>query len=193
MCAQDTGSKPHICKECGRPFARQDALTRHEKLHLRASNANYAPQTTSLMLQSPLIDSLQHWDSNSSSSAVPTTPSEPSHSSQTEYSELQNTSLDLDFDLIWPDSENLLQSLMSSDTTDQWQMPLGTLPSPPVVQDISGLSLGSPDSFDDRSSSLGPIPSGGSRQAVHDVTEMGTSSVSHLTAWHQLKQTHNIY
>lgn len=92
--------------------------------------------------------------------------------------ELHNTTSELDFDLIWPDSENLFQSIMSSDTTDPWQMPLGTLPFPPVVQDVNGLSFGSPNSFDDRSSSIGTIPTGGSHQAVRDVTEMVTSSVS---------------
>lgn len=66
---------------------------------------------------------------------------------------------------------------MSSDTTDQWQMPLGALPFPPVVQDVNSMSFGSPNSFDDRSSSIGTIPSGGSHQAVRDVTEMVASSV----------------
>lgn len=97
---------------------------------------------------------------------------------QPERPELQNATSDLDFDLIWPDSENLFQSIMSSDTADQWQMPLGTLPFPPVVQDINGLGFGSPNTFDDRSPSIGAIPSGGNRQAVRDVTEMVTSSVS---------------
>jgi hypothetical protein len=85
---------------------------------------------------------------------------------------------ELDFALVWPDSESLFQSLMSADTTDQWQMPLGTLPFPPVVQDANVMNFGSPNSLDDRSSSLGAIPSGGGHQAVQDVTEMITSSVS---------------
>ncbi|RJE22752.1 hypothetical protein PHISCL_04897 [Aspergillus sclerotialis] len=113
----------------------------------------------------------------------------PSASAQTlevpqapQHSDLNHTASDLDFDLIWPDSENLFQSIMSSDTTDQWQMPLGTLPFPPLVQDVSGLSFGSPSSFDNRSSSIGTIPSGGSHQAVRDVTEMVTSSSSSVTA-----------
>lgn len=90
---------------------------------------------------------------------------------------MQHAASDLDFTLIWPDSESLFQSIMSSDTTDQWQMPLGALPFPPVVQDVNSMSFGSPNSFDDRSSSIGTIPSGGSHQAVRDVTEMVASSV----------------
>lgn len=56
-------------------------------------------------------------------------------------------------------------------------MPLGTLPFPPVVQDSNTMSFGSPNSFDDRTSSIGVIPFGGSHEAVRDVTEMVTSSV----------------
>lgn len=85
---------------------------------------------------------------------------------------------DLDFALIWPDSENLFQSLMSAESMEQWQMPLGTLPFPPVVPDVNGMSFGSPNLFDDRSPSVGSIPSGGGHQAVRDVAEMVTSSVS---------------
>ncbi|KAI3036084.1 WLM domain family protein [Aspergillus niger] len=183
-----TGSKPFICKECRRPFARQDALTRHEKLHTRAANAKQAqvqqssvhfpPQTTSL-------DALP-WDA-SRAPAPPIVPTSASNqaweTSQAEqHPGLQHAASDLDFSLIWPDSENLFQSIMSSDATDQWQMPLGALPFPPVVQDVNGMNFGSPNSFDDRGSSIGTIPSGGSHQAVRDVTEMVTSSSSSVTA-----------
>lgn len=92
---------------------------------------------------------------------------------------MHNVASELDFALVWPDSENLFQTLMSSDSTDQWQMPLGTLPFAPVVQDINGMIFGSPNLFDDHSSSVGAIPSGGGHQAVRDVTEMVTSSVSY--------------
>ncbi|CBF89704.1 C2H2 type zinc finger domain protein [Aspergillus nidulans FGSC A4] len=95
---------------------------------------------------------------------------------------LQGVASDLDFALIWPDSENLFQSIMSSDSPDQWQIPLGSLPIPPVVQDVSGMNFGSPNSFDDRASSIGTIPSGGSHQAVRDVSDMVTSSSSSVTA-----------
>ncbi|KAJ5171257.1 uncharacterized protein N7500_004040 [Penicillium coprophilum] len=71
---------------------------------------------------------------------------------------------------------------MSSDTADQWQMPLGTLPFPPAAQDINGMSFGSPNAFDERRCSVGAIPSGGGHQAVRDVTEMITSSSSSVTA-----------
>ncbi|CAI7651648.1 unnamed protein product [Penicillium glandicola] len=175
--------------QCRRPFARQDALTRHEKLHARTINAkndssevHFPPQPTSL-------DSLASWDTSSASTADPVDPASTSATSHSwdeshpgNHANMHNAASELDFTLVWPDSENLFQSLMSSDTTEQWQMPLGTLPFPPVVQDMNGMNFGSSNLFDDPRSSVGPIPSGGGHQAVRDVTEMVTSSSSSVTA-----------
>ena len=131
------------------------------------------PQATSL-------DALP-WDAGRAPAPAVVSTSAPGQAWETSQAEqhpgLQHAASDLDFALIWPDSENLFQSIMSSDTTDQWQMPLGALPFPPVVQDVNGMNFVSPNSFDDRGSSIGTIPSGGSHQAVRDVTEMVTSSV----------------
>ncbi|KAL4802766.1 hypothetical protein BDV18DRAFT_146536 [Aspergillus unguis] len=179
-----TGSKPFVCKECRRPFARQDALTRHEKLHTRAMATKQAQAQQSL--QVPQVTSLDtlSWDAPRAPepvvSAVPGQSWEVSDGQQT--SGLNAVASDLDFSLIWPDSENLFQSIMSTEMPDQWQLPLGSLPVPPVVQDVSCMNFGSPNSFDDRASSIGTIPSGGSHQAVRDVSDMVTSSSSSVTA-----------
>ncbi|KAJ5963909.1 uncharacterized protein N7479_003785 [Penicillium vulpinum] len=181
-----TGSKPYVCKECRRPFARQDALNRHEKLHSRALNTKNDSLELHLAPQSISLDSLASWDTSSASTADPASTSATSHSwdeSHTgNHASMQNFPSELDYALVWPDSENLFQSLMSSDTAEQWQMPLGTLPFPPVVQDMNGMHFGSPNLFDDTGSSVGTIPSGGGHQAVRDVTEMVTSSSSSVTA-----------
>ncbi|KAL5365231.1 C2H2 type zinc finger domain protein [Aspergillus floccosus] len=184
-----TGSKPFICKQCHRPFARQDALSRHEKLHLRAANSKNA-QEQPVHMAPPITtpDALPSWDTpeTADDATIPATVDPASNhgwdASSDHNGGLQHPASDLDFALIWPDSENLFQSIMSCDTTDQWQMPLGALPFPPVVQDVSAMNFGSPHSFDDRSSSIGAIPSGGSHQAVRDVTEMVTSSSSSVTS-----------
>ncbi|KAL3476812.1 C2H2 type zinc finger domain protein [Aspergillus californicus] len=179
-----TGSKPFVCKECRRPFARQDALTRHEKLHTRSAVTKHTQAQQSLQL--PQVTSLDtlHWDARAPADGVisAAAPSLWDTSDAHQASGLQPTASDLDFALIWPDSENLFQSIMSSDTADQWQMPLGSLPIPPVVHDVNGINFGSPNSFDDRASSIGTIPSGGSHQAVRDVSDMVTSSSSSVTA-----------
>ncbi|OJI96363.1 hypothetical protein ASPVEDRAFT_122414 [Aspergillus versicolor CBS 583.65] len=181
-----TGSKPFVCKECRRPFARQDALTRHEKLHTRAAVTKQAQAQAQQSLQATQVPSLDglHWEPpRGPAGGVLSVPGQTWDTSDAhEESGLQGMASDLDFDLIWPDSENLFQSIMSSDTSDQWQIPLGSLPVPPVVQDVSGVNFGSPNSFDDRASSIGTIPSGGSHQAVRDVSDMVTSSSSSVTA-----------
>ncbi|KAJ5824983.1 hypothetical protein N7447_007323 [Penicillium robsamsonii] len=181
-----TGSKPYVCKECRRPFARQDALTRHEKLHARAINARNDSSEVHLPSQPTCLASLASWDTSSASTADLASNSATTHSWDESHPEdhgsMHNAALEVDFALVWPDSENLFQSLMSSDTTDQWQIPLGTLPFSPIVQDINGMNFGSPNLFDDRRTSVGAIPSGGGHQAVRDVTEMVTSLSSSVTA-----------
>jgi hypothetical protein len=132
-----------------------------------------SPAPLSAQPKPPSIDSLASWDTNSASTTadpVSTSATSQSWDETASGHDMNHVGSDLDFALV--------QSLMSSDTTDQWQMPLGTLPFPPVVQDINGMNFGSPSSFDDRGSSVGTIPSGGGHQAVRDVTEMVTSSVS---------------
>ncbi|KAK5800154.1 hypothetical protein VI817_002366 [Penicillium citrinum] len=180
-----TGAKPFVCKECSRPFARQDALTRHEKLHQRDMEVKDVPPPSSGP-SSTSLDSMASWDSSTTSPTGPTSTPATNHSwneaQPVHASNIDDVAADLDFALIWPDSENLFQSLMSSDITDQWQIPLGTLPFPPVVQGINTMNFGSPSSFDDRTSSVGSIPSGEGHQAVRDVTEMVNSSSSSVTA-----------
>lgn len=147
---------------------------------MRTPNAKNDPQPTPLASQTTSIeDTLPAWNSNPPSTAAPTPPASTTwETSQSTQQSTLHAASDLDFSLIWPDSENLFQSIMSTGTTDQWQMPLGTLPFPSVVQDMNTMNFESPNSFDDRSSSIGTIPSGGSHQAVRDVTEMVASSVS---------------
>ncbi|KAJ5887579.1 hypothetical protein N7495_007620, partial [Penicillium taxi] len=174
-----TGFKPYVCKECRRPFARQDALSRHEKLHLRYIDANESSMPASI------LDSMSSRDSSSASIATGTSTSATSHSWEepqiSQHTALDSAVSDLDFALIWPDSENLFQSLMSSDTTDQWQMPLGTLPFLPVVQNVNEVNFGSPNLIEDRSSPV-DMPFGEGQQAVRDVTEMVKSSSLSVTA-----------
>lgn len=179
----DTGSKPFVCRQCRRPFARQDALTRHEKLHKRDADATQDPSTPSLPTPSTFLDLSKTWKTNAA--CITCSPSENltesgSISEQQAAKELnlRNTPSDVDFDLIWPDSEELFQSIMATDVSDQWQMLSGTLPFPLVAHDTPGPLFRSPVSFDDRGSSVGDIPNGSGHRAVHDVTELVASSVS---------------
>lgn len=78
---------------------------------------------------------------------------------------------DLDFQLIWPDSEKLFQSLMSADTSSH--VPLGTLPLPSSFDDFGIGPL-------DNHSGAEAIPIGGGHQAVHGVSKMISNLVSQV-------------
>jgi hypothetical protein len=80
-------------------------------------------------------------------------------------------SAELDFALVWPDTEDLYENLMSSDPLSQWQLPLGQLSM------ATNASFGPTSTPFDRGPSIGPIPSGETHQAVHNVSEMVTALV----------------
>jgi hypothetical protein len=86
-------------------------------------------------------------------------------------------SADLDFDLIWPDSEDLFETLMASENTNQWQMPFTTLPITSHALQVNNSSIGTPNPFRDKAPSIGNIPTGESHRAVHNVSEMVTTLV----------------
>ncbi|KAL1984501.1 hypothetical protein VTN96DRAFT_9100 [Rasamsonia emersonii] len=191
-----TGSKPFVCKECGRPFARQDALARHGKLHSRQDSAKYAsPSSVSSIEQRAPTEiptaapsSTSTWDcasqmQQSAGTAGQSWVESQSNGANSRHVGLQSTPLatDLDLALIWPDSEELFHSIMSSEAVEQCQVPLGTLPFPPIVDQTSITNFGSSSTFGDQNS-VGSIPSGKGHQAVRDVSEMVTSLSSSVTA-----------
>lgn len=85
----------------------------------------------------------------------------------------------LDFDLIWPDSEHLFESLMALDTTTPSQLALAT----PSIGDFSkGLSntVAPEKASSNILQSNGASLIGESHQPVHNVSEMVTALVSVL-------------
>lgn len=118
-----------MCKDCKRPFARQDALARHEKLHTRRDLSQCpSPPASHVSRQSVLSPSSSGPLDVLGSGAA--TNRALGNSLGEAHGEVQNAQLstDMDFDLIWPDSEELLENLVSMDSTTQWQAALGTLP-----------------------------------------------------------------
>lgn len=183
---QDTGVKAFACKDCQRSFSRKDSLARHEKLHSRRRPATHAASPLDLAQKPATPESIRSSiELNESTVASAVNGSDEPHSNTTSLSTPpipppsagQSQSLDLDFDLIWPDSEDLFQTIMSTDSASQWQMPLGSLPfsASPSTTDVP---FGTPSSFDERPHSIGAIPSGGNHQAVQDVSKMVASLVS---------------
>jgi hypothetical protein len=173
-----------VCKDCKRSFGRQDSLMRHEKLHTRKECGRYASPPSDVVASTAMPESFQNLGvrnhiGNALASAGTQDQALPEWQSATTAG-LQHVTppAELDLELIWPDSEDLFQTITSSDATNQWQIPLGTLPFPPESYPTSNVSFGTPSSFDDRAPSIGAIPSGGNHQAVHDVSNMVASLVS---------------
>lgn len=208
-----TGLKPYVCKCCNRAFSRQDSLIRHEKLHVREATAGVAsPEELTLReaatgiarpdvvgLRSGIRSPAATYNSPPLSSVsgvsedhtVPTGfgcgASEQQGVPQDAHSAIPPNGYhmpELDFELMFPDSADLYQTLMSQDTCLQWQIPLGTLPFPAEVPPLTtdgSASYGTPTSLDDRVSSIGTIPTGGNTQALQDVRRMVASSSNSVT------------
>lgn len=168
-----------MCRECKRSFNRQDSLARHEKLHTKKTSSRYpSPSPTEGVSSTPT--SLAGTDYETSIAAISNIESD-----QTRFESQNTTANDLphfplpgeqDFSLIWPDTEDLFQSIIAFDS--QWQIPVGTLPLPSDCQQTTRDDFSPHPSFADRASSIGTIPSGGSHQAVHNVSKMVANLVS---------------
>jgi hypothetical protein len=87
---------------------------------------------------------------------------------------------ELGFELMWPDSEYLFQTIMSPNP-----LAFQSEPTP-----LSEFSVGTPSSaFDERVPSIDSIPSGGNHKAVHDVSQMVARWVSPLILLEELDLT----
>lgn len=98
---------------------------------------------------------------------------------------------------MWPDSENLFQSIFSADVSSSWQLPPGTLPLPsaPLAQVGASFVVPAGNSGDDALQAVGDFRSGetqirpsdnhgrsGDNQgAVHGVSQMVSNLSSSLT------------
>ncbi|KAK2792437.1 hypothetical protein FQN52_003372 [Onygenales sp. PD_12] len=167
--------------ETPEPFARQDALARHERLHSRGTDhkvATAVPSGGGPPVSRPGNDATIIPNDD----RVGNCAWAESQTETTMGSDNTPPRPELDFSLVWPDSEDLYQTIISSDAANQWQVPLGTLPLPSNPPKSNSMNFESPSSFDDRGSPIGAIPCGGSHQAVQDVTEMVATSSSSVTA-----------
>jgi len=151
-------------KTCKRPLGRQDSLIRYERLHARMENTRFTSLPSGLAAKPATPDSLYNSDTgdNNSPSLAGGPTLDQGHNDRdiAAATTIQNMIplSDLDFELIWPDSEDLPQTIMSSDVSNQWQLPLGTLSFPPESYLSRNVSIGSPSSFDDRPPSISVIP-----------------------------------
>lgn len=155
---------------------------RHERLHSRTGSAMHTSSPPTPVSCAVMPENLQSFGVSNQSSVqcLPVQDHAPRKRQAVTALGLQQVTpeAELNFDLIWPDSEDLFQTIMSSDAVNHWQLPLGTLPVSAESYPASNISFDSPSSFDDRPPSIGAIPSGGNHQAVHNVSNMIASLVS---------------
>ncbi|KUJ07826.1 uncharacterized protein LY89DRAFT_789492 [Mollisia scopiformis] len=187
-----TGARPFRCKECQRPFARQDSLARHEKLHTRKDPIHYPSPPSSLISQpsqrmtaslSPMgIPEMAHESPVSLPGGMSDQLSVAGDQNSAQTMPPPPPSAELDFDLMWPDSEDLFETLMASETNNQWQMPFTTLPISSKSLYTSNTAFSTPSSFREQGPSIDAIPSGESHRAVHNVSNMVTTLSSSVTA-----------
>lgn len=91
---------------------------------------------------------------------------------------------DMDFGLMWPDSEDLFQSIFANDLSlSSWQLPLGTLPLPAQTPFNNGFLVPQNGHLTGgtASNSAGAVPSGDNQHAVHGVSQMVSTFSSSLT------------
>ncbi|ESZ95895.1 hypothetical protein SBOR_3708 [Sclerotinia borealis F-4128] len=139
--------------------------TRHEKLHTRRESnyPNYhSPPLSSISQLSippvilPAIDTTLQVEMPRIQQGIMEDRGGAGHSmiGNTPFS-----TADIDFELIWPDSEDLFETLMSSDPTNSWQIPIGTLPIPITTRShINNGCFGIPGPSHEKGS-IGSIPS----------------------------------
>jgi hypothetical protein len=172
----DTGAKPFQCKVCKRAFSRQDSLMRHERLHVRdQSNSSAAPPTPTIASHPITPESLHSIDD--SSSQVTAQYTSPVTAPVSGSPSLLLPGAEIGFELIWPDSEDLFQNIISADWAEQ-QVSIGFSDSPSVLD--PALETSNPAS--NRTEKIAQIPSGENQKAVQEVSNMISSLSSSVTA-----------
>jgi hypothetical protein len=107
----NTGAQPFACSSCQRRFNRMDSLTRHERIHKRNPQAH---SPTTWATNAPSLD-----NATLASSAPDSTTSSPQNAIGDQSVFVDSASLpdcfnDIDTTLAWPDSQFLLENIIST-------------------------------------------------------------------------------
>jgi hypothetical protein len=179
MISPDTGSKPFSCSICGNSFARQDALTRHTKIHKDHDIASREAGSVVEILPPNLdIPSLQLTTRvEEVSSTVETSDELLQTTGAVQDGYLQHDQLHED-DMAyqrWPTGEELLQILMSD--TSPWQVQLPITEFSPLNMETA-INVNVP--FSNDGSESASTRSG--HRAVAQLSQLITQIVCFLTA-----------
>jgi hypothetical protein len=188
----DTGSKPFSCWKCLRSFSRQDSLARHIKrdAHARTAESDLSGASDALpdhLASATLSANPQNYlFQDSGDAALPRVLEQQDQHLQdrlTSNNTIDNWmpggqgADDPFFQLTWPDSEELLQSLLSANYST-WNPPVETLPCQPITANENQSSEGqarSPWLANDGVDNTGQSGS----NAVRDLGRIITSLVGH--------------
>ena len=177
----DTGARPFVCRQCKRSFSRQDSLMRHERIHTRKATSTInsaSPNIESHPITPESLGSIENATSHGQVSSSPRAEAEEWHQDPAAIPDLSAQSGELNLDLIWPDSEDLFQTIMSVDSTRQHPVaamtfPFDIVPQPSIGPSISSGSLADP---------ISAIPSGGNQRAVQDLSKMISALVRSISS-----------
>ncbi|KAL4744700.1 hypothetical protein BDW72DRAFT_212269 [Aspergillus terricola var. indicus] len=175
--------QPYCCTFCGRCFSRQDVLNRHLRVHsdpVRPGAAQATGHTearaqgTSQILKSPTDWPLAS-DHVASLAQLRDSRCLPLYESP--MGETRPMPADLSSGLLWPDSEGLLENIMSIDPT-VWQQPLALAPSTLGILDAPGEFAGNRNHQSPGDSTIADD----GRHAVQSLSSLLSDTFSTVTA-----------
>ncbi|KAL4995574.1 cytochrome P450 [Aspergillus recurvatus] len=175
--------QPYPCRICGRCFSRQDVLNRHIRVHSdlgrpsaaqASANIDVGHQKLPLILTTP-TDWPSMSDHDASLAQVRDSRCLPLH--ETPMDDTRPVPTELASGLLWPDSEELLENIMSIDPTT-WQQPIALAPSTLGILDAPGELTA--NSYQ-QSPGNGTIADDG-RQAVQSLDSLINDTFSTVTA-----------
>ncbi|KAF2473730.1 uncharacterized protein BDR25DRAFT_386592, partial [Lindgomyces ingoldianus] len=172
----DTGDKPFACQVCGRSFARQDALNRHARVHTH--NSSNSSQTSGSTVFSPGTIGLMPPNTEDVPGSVHHHPATGSYSTEQVPALVPSLNTSHMFDqpqlqpssLFWPDSEHLLQNIMSIDPA-LWEQPMALMP--PILENHTMSYSRATNDLEDGSSE--------GRRAIQTLSALISNTVNGVT------------
>ncbi|CBF87425.1 C2H2 finger domain transcription factor [Aspergillus nidulans FGSC A4] len=174
---------PYRCTFCGRCFSRQDVLNRHLRVHSDPASSDAAEasghtETRAQGTQQTLIGPTD-WPlaSDHDASSVQFPDSRYLPLCESPMGDTRPIPADLAPGLLWPDSEGLLENIMSVDPS-VWQQPLALAPSTLGLEDAPEEFAGNRN----HQSSCGNTIADDGRHAVQSLSSLLSDTVSTVTA-----------
>ncbi|KAF5531810.1 C2H2 type zinc finger domain-containing protein [Fusarium napiforme] len=191
--ALDTGSKPFACRICGRQFSRPDSVTRHQRTHSQTEQQQRTQQAQDQQQHQPqdgwpLSPSMSDYTSIQSvmeqNQSITYNPVSDMNEHMFTDPALSNSELDIHLE--WPDSEALLQSIVTFDW-GSLTLPPGNILTPQAYQEAAGpqpniISVAQPVGGKENQDPNQLSPVNGSRDAIQSLSDMVTCLSQNVTS-----------